>query len=50
MKTNCLADGLVNLAFSLPFGSHRLDDAQLDVVNLLREDVNRHLRTRQTRL
>ena len=38
-EANCLADGLANLAFSLPFGFHRLDNAPIEVVDVLQEDV-----------
>ena len=38
-EANCLADGLVNLAFSLPFGFYRLDNAPIEVVDVLQEDV-----------
>ena len=49
-EANRVADGLANLVFSLPFGFHRLDAAPLDVVILLKEDVDGPLRPRQTRL
>ncbi|KAL0900758.1 hypothetical protein Bca101_084719 [Brassica carinata] len=49
-EANRLADGLANLTFSFQFGFHRLDDAPLDVVGLLREDVDGPLRPRQTSL
>ena len=49
-EANHLADGLTHLAFSFPFGFHRLDTAPLDVFSLLREDVDGPLRPRQVRL
>ena len=49
-EVNHLADGLANFAFSFPFGFHKLDTAPLDVVSLLREDVDGPLRPRQIRL
>lgn len=49
-EANRLADGLANLAFSLPLGFHSFDVAPMDVVTLLREDVDGPLRPRQTRL
>ena len=48
-EANHLADGLANLAFSLPFGFHRFDIAPLEVVTLLREDVDGPLLPRQIR-
>ena len=38
-KANRLADGLANLAFSFPFGFHRLDNAPIEVADVLQEDV-----------
>ena len=49
-EANRLIDGLANLAFSFPFGFHRLYAAPLDVVSLLQEDIDGPLRQRQTRL
>ena len=39
-KANRLADGLANLAFSLPFGFHRLDVVPRGFVSLIRENVD----------
>ena len=49
-EANRLADGLANLAFSLPFGFHRFDVVPLEFVSLIREDVDGLLQPRQVRL
>ena len=49
-EANRLADGLANLAFSLPFGFHRLDETPIEVVVLLQEDVVGPPRPRLTHL
>lgn len=45
-----MADGLANLALSLPFGFHSFDIAHLEVGSLLQKDVDGSLRPRQTRV
>lgn len=45
-ETNRLADGLANLAISLPFGFHRFDSVQIELVSLIRKDVDGSLRPR----
>ena len=49
-EANRVADGLTNLALSLPFGFHSFDIAPLEVGSLLQEDVDGSLRPRQTRV
>ena len=46
-EANRLADGLANLAFSLPFGFHRFDEVPIEVAVLLQEDVVGPFRPRQ---
>ena len=49
-EANRLADGLANLAFTLPFGFHSFVVAPIEVAVLVHEDVAGPLRPRQTRL
>ncbi|KAL0700346.1 hypothetical protein Bca4012_056468 [Brassica carinata] len=48
-EANRVADGLANLAFSLPFGFHSFDVVPQEVVVLLHEDVVGPPKPRQTR-
>ena len=49
-EANRLADGLANLAFTLPFGFHSFVVAPIEVAVLVYEDIVGPLRLRQTRL
>ena len=46
-EANCLADGLANYAFSLPYGLHYFEFAPEHVASILSDDIHGIARARQ---